>query len=57
MSASTGAPPKRDKRRLYADFLERKAVEAPDSGLVWISAVDAEEIALLLRAQLREGEA
>ena len=41
--------PMRDKSRLYADFLKRKADTAPDSGLVWISAVDAEEISILLR--------
>ena len=49
MSASAGPAPKQDKRRLYADFLKRKANEAPDSGMVWIAASDADAISILLR--------
>jgi hypothetical protein len=49
--ASTGPAPKQDKRRIYADYLKRKADDAPDSGMVWIAASEAEEIAILLRAE------
>jgi hypothetical protein len=47
-----GAAPRapQDKRAVYAAYLAKKAETAPDSGVVYIAASEAEEIALLLRA-------